>query len=225
MSETQGACHRRRPVVARCRDIPQRSTPSPGPCMERNRQMGETRRAGVNPVWNHRCGSPRQRLQLPYRCRCSGPLQANPAPWHDALGARPGADSTYCEERDSGILGGPQSGPWPAPLGMLRNRNRRRPRNETGASALSHQRCPGRGRASCCEIAASALVSCTKSPLAFDRRCIPSGGVARWLHTPGMRPPRALPAGRLNGLGAQQLLVQDTRLARPGRRATRRGSP
>ncbi len=30
------------------------------------------------------------------------------------------------------------------------------------------------------------------------RRCIPAGCVARRLHTPGMRAPRALPAGRLN---------------------------
>ncbi len=38
--------------------------------------------------------------------------------------------------------------------------------------------------------------------MAFERRCIPPGGVARRLHTPGMRPPRALPAGRLGALGA-----------------------
>src|SRR5687768_12314407 len=36
--------------------------------------------------------------------------------------------------------------------------------------------------------------------VAFGRRCIPAGCVARRLHTPGMRAPRALPGGRL---GAQ----------------------
>ena len=42
-----------------------------------------------------------------------------------------------------------------------------------------------------------ALVSCLRSPVTFGRRCIPGRGVARRLHTPGMRPPRALRAGRI----------------------------
>ena len=33
---------------------------------------------------------------------------------------------------------------------------------------------------------------------AADRRCIPPGFVARRLHTPGVRAPRALPDGRLD---------------------------
>ena len=38
--------------------------------------------------------------------------------------------------------------------------------------------------------------------VAFGRRCIPAGCVARRFHTPGMRAPRAWPAGRLDALGA-----------------------
>ena len=42
-----------------------------------------------------------------------------------------------------------------------------------------------------------------KSPAAFDRRCIPPGCVARRLNIPDIRAPRALPGGRLTGLGAR----------------------
>src|SRR5687768_1479895 len=38
----------------------------------------------------------------------------------------------------------------------------------------------------------------------FGRRCIPGRGVARRLHTPGMRPPRALRAGRIAALGVNR---------------------
>ena len=38
----------------------------------------------------------------------------------------------------------------------------------------------------------------------FGRRCIPGRGVARRLHTPGMRPARALRAGRIAALGVNR---------------------
>src|SRR5687768_17797427 len=41
-----------------------------------------------------------------------------------------------------------------------------------------------------------------ESPAAFDRRCIPAGGVARPSNTLGILGRRALPAGRIAGLGA-----------------------
>ena len=41
-----------------------------------------------------------------------------------------------------------------------------------------------------------------ESPAAFDRRCIPAGGVAPPSNTPGILGRRALPAGRIAGLGA-----------------------
>ena len=40
------------------------------------------------------------------------------------------------------------------------------------------------------------------SPSAFDRRCIPPGGVAQRSNTGGILAFRALPAGRIVGLGA-----------------------
>src|ERR1700675_2452001 len=40
------------------------------------------------------------------------------------------------------------------------------------------------------------------TPSAFERRCIPSGGVAPPSNTPGMLGRRALPAGRIAALGA-----------------------
>ena len=48
------------------------------------------------------------------------------------------------------------------------------------------------------------LVSRPRSPVTFGRRCIPGRGVARRLHTPGMRPPRALRAGRIAALGVNR---------------------
>ena len=42
-----------------------------------------------------------------------------------------------------------------------------------------------------------ALRTLSKINLPSERRCIPPGGVARRLHTPGMRAPLAWPAGRL----------------------------
>ena len=41
-----------------------------------------------------------------------------------------------------------------------------------------------------------------ESPAAFDRRCIPPGYVASRSNTAGMLPRRALPDGRITGLGA-----------------------
>ncbi|MDP7672704.1 MAG: hypothetical protein QGF21_12245, partial [Vicinamibacterales bacterium] len=41
-----------------------------------------------------------------------------------------------------------------------------------------------------------------ESAAAFDRRCILPGGVAHRSNTPGILSLRALPGGRLNGLGA-----------------------
>src|SRR5438034_11753894 len=43
---------------------------------------------------------------------------------------------------------------------------------------------------------------------AFDRRCIPSGGVAPPSNTPGILSRRALPDGRLTGLGASPPLMR-----------------
>jgi hypothetical protein len=53
-------------------------------------------------------------------------------------------------------------------------------------------------------VLAAAPVSAARgeSPAAFDGRCIPPSGVARRSNTPGILPPRALPAGRLARLGA-----------------------
>jgi alpha-L-fucosidase len=48
----------------------------------------------------------------------------------------------------------------------------------------------------------SGLVSRTGDHVAFERRCIPSRGVAPRLNTRGIRPRRALRAGRLDALGA-----------------------
>ena len=48
------------------------------------------------------------------------------------------------------------------------------------------------------------LVSRLRSPVTFGRRCIPGRDVARRLHTPGMRPPRALRAGRITALGVNR---------------------
>ena len=43
-----------------------------------------------------------------------------------------------------------------------------------------------------------------KSPAAFDRRCVPPDCVARRSNIPDILPPRALPGGRLAGLGASR---------------------
>ena len=48
----------------------------------------------------------------------------------------------------------------------------------------------------------AALAARGESPAAFDRRCIPSDGVAPRSNTPGILPRLALPGGRLAGLGA-----------------------
>ena len=48
----------------------------------------------------------------------------------------------------------------------------------------------------------SQLAARGETPAAFDRRCIPAGGVAPRSNTPGILGRRALPAGRLAGLGA-----------------------
>jgi hypothetical protein len=48
------------------------------------------------------------------------------------------------------------------------------------------------------------LVPRPRSPVTFGRRCIPGRSVARRLHTPGMRPPRALRAGRIAALGVNR---------------------
>ena len=50
------------------------------------------------------------------------------------------------------------------------------------------------------------LVAKTINTMAFGCRSIPAGCVARRLNTPGIRPPRALPAGRLGILGASPYL-------------------
>ncbi len=47
-----------------------------------------------------------------------------------------------------------------------------------------------------------ALAARGESPAAFDRRCIPSDGVASRSHTAGILPRRALSDGRMAGLGA-----------------------
>ena len=70
-----------------------------------------------------------------------------------------------------------------------------------------------------------------RSPVTFGRRCIPGRGVARRLHTPGMRPPRALRAGRIAALGVNRtsgtrvlagLRHDDDLQAGPGPRASGR---
>src|SRR5262245_19543204 len=48
----------------------------------------------------------------------------------------------------------------------------------------------------------SSLEPISKMGTAFGRRCIPPGCVARRSHMADILPPRALPAGRLAGLGA-----------------------
>ena len=50
----------------------------------------------------------------------------------------------------------------------------------------------------------NALASRLGDSLAFGRRCIPPGGVARHSHNPDMLVPRARPAGRIAALGAQR---------------------
>jgi len=54
------------------------------------------------------------------------------------------------------------------------------------------------------------------SPPAFDRRCIPPGCVARRSHIGHILASRALPAGRITGLGATTHLHHGP-LGRPGR--------
>ena len=49
------------------------------------------------------------------------------------------------------------------------------------------------------------LVQCLRNLLAFGRRCIPARFVVRRLNIPDIRPPRALRAGRIAGLGAQDI--------------------
>ena len=55
----------------------------------------------------------------------------------------------------------------------------------------------------------STLAARGKSPATFDRRFIPAGCVARRSNIPDILPPRALPAGRLVGLGARATIATD----------------
>ena len=48
------------------------------------------------------------------------------------------------------------------------------------------------------------LVSRVRNPLAFGRRCIPAGCVAHRSNIPDILALRALPAGRITGLGARR---------------------
>src|SRR5688572_32376340 len=53
-----------------------------------------------------------------------------------------------------------------------------------------------------CDTSLIGLAARGASPAAFDRRCIPPGCVAPPSNTPGILGRRALPAGRIAGLGA-----------------------
>src|SRR5688572_31888289 len=53
-----------------------------------------------------------------------------------------------------------------------------------------------------CDTSLIGLAARGASPAAFDRRCIPAGGVAPPSNTPGILGRRALPSGRIAGLGA-----------------------
>ena len=68
-----------------------------------------------------------------------------------------------------------------------------------GFSCVDEGHVPGRVRDVDLEML---LAARGESPAAFDRRCIPPGYVASRSHTAGIFPRRALPIGRITGLGA-----------------------
>src|SRR5712692_1518456 len=65
----------------------------------------------------------------------------------------------------------------------------------------------------------SFVTSRAATPSAFERRCIPPGGVAPPSNTPGILGRRALPAGRIAALGATMDLHHGLQgpMAQPGR--------